>query len=97
MFFKPALGAIALAGLSGCIDSGGAPNSGPPSVDEQACLAAVVREASNPDVTVISSQESEAGTTVRIGVGAGRAPWQCLAYPDGTTGEVMSLVDEGAL
>lgn len=97
MDLKPALGAIALAGLSGCVDFGGAPEAAPPSVDEQACLAAVAREASNPDVSVIGAAETAVGTVVRVGVGPGRAPWQCTSYADGTTGEVMSLADEGAL
>lgn len=100
MTLKPALGALALAGLSGCIDVAGfgaTPQAGPPSVDEQTCLAAVARAASNPDVIVMSAQPAETGTLMRIGVGPDRAPWTCIAYEDGTVGEVMSLAEEGAL
>ncbi|SEJ86292.1 hypothetical protein SAMN05444007_1088 [Cribrihabitans marinus] len=34
---------------------------------------------------------------VRVGVGEDRAPWQCIAYGDGTTAGIESLTDEGAL
>jgi len=89
-----ALGLIALGSLAACIGGGG---NTPPSVEEQACLAAVARTTQNGDVTVLSSEFSRAGTSVKVGVGPQRAPWQCIAYADGTTGEVTSLTDEGAL
>lgn len=68
-----------------------------PNVAEQTCLLAVTRETGNPDVVLLGSQFSEAGTLVRVGVGEARAPWQCIAYDDGTTGGIMFMGDEGAL
>ena len=57
-----------------------------PSPEEQACLAAVSQETGTGDVAVLSSEFSQAGTVVLVGVGADRAPWKCIAYSDGTTG-----------
>ena len=65
--------------------------------EEGACLAAVITETNNPDVAVLGSEFSEAGTNVTVGVGAQRAPWQCIAYSDGTTSRPMSLTNEGSL
>lgn len=45
----------------------------------------------------MSSEFSEAGTLVKVGVGPDKAPWQCIAYQDGATDGIMSLSDEGAL
>ena len=59
------------------------------------CLAAVSRETNEDDLAVIHSQFSEAGTLVKIGVGPRRAPWQCIAYANGTTGGVQFLGTEG--
>jgi hypothetical protein len=95
MKLKITLGAAALCGLAACIDGGS--GGGTPSIEEQACLAAVSRTTSNGDVSVLSSEFSQAGTSVTVGVGPDRAPWKCIAYGDGTTGEIMSLTDEGAL
>ena len=39
-----------------------------------ACLNAVIGETGNPDTAVLSSDFSEAGTMVRVGVGSQRAP-----------------------
>ena len=61
------------------------------SVQEQACLRAVTTETNNPDVIVLSSSFSQAGTEVMVGVGAQRAPWQCIAYSDGSTTRPMSM------
>ena len=94
MKLKIVLGSAALLGLAACIDGG---SGAPPSIEEQACLAAVSRTTNNGDVTVLSSEFSQAGTSVTVGVGPNRAPWKCIAYGDGTTGEIMSLTDEGAL
>jgi hypothetical protein len=65
-----------------------------PGTAEQACLAAVSRETSNADVTLLGSEPSQAGTLVRVGVGPDRAAWQCIAYPDGTTGGIMFLSED---
>jgi uncharacterized protein YgiM (DUF1202 family) len=58
---------------------------------EQACLRAVTVETNNPDVVLLSSAFSEAGTEVMVGVGSQRAPWQCIAYSDGSTTRPMSM------
>jgi len=68
-----------------------------PNVAEQTCLLAVTRETGNSDVMLLGSQFSEAGTLVRVGVGETRAPWQCIAYDDGTIGGIMFMGGEGAL
>jgi hypothetical protein len=95
------LGAAAAAAfaLAGCDDTAdmGAPQASAPTAQEQACLAAVSNETNNGDVAVLSSEFSEANTSVMIGVGANRAPWRCLVSNDGVVAEVMSMTDEGAL
>ncbi|WP_245723447.1 SH3 domain-containing protein [Lutimaribacter saemankumensis] len=68
------------------------PNSPPAvSVQEQACLRAVTIETNNPDVVLLGSSFSQAGTEVLVGVGPQRAPWQCIAYSDGSTTRPMSM------
>ncbi len=92
--------AAAAVGLSACDQSSTAEvakSATTPSVQEQACLAAVSKQTSNGDVAVISSEFSEANTQVMIGVGPQRAPWKCLVSNDGVVAEVTSTVDEGAL
>ncbi|MDW4549899.1 hypothetical protein R5H32_11090 [Defluviimonas sp. D31] len=95
------LGAVALSAMSlaGCVeDTGGGGTSAPmPTEADQACLRAVTAETNNPDVTLLGSSFSEAGTEVIVGVGPDRARWQCIAYSDGTTTRPMSLTDEGSL
>lgn len=68
---------------------------GTPSEDEQACLAATSRETNNGDVTVLSTETSEANNTVYVGVGPQRAKWKCLVK-NGKVAEVESMTDEGA-
>ena len=68
-----------------------------PNAAEQACLRDVTGTTNNPDVTLISSSFSEAGTEVIVGVGPKRAKWRCIAYKDGTTAGIESLSNEGAL
>ncbi len=68
-----------------------------PTAAEQACLRDVTAATNNPDVAVLGSEFSEAGTFVRIGVGPDRAHWQCIAYNDGATDGITSLTDEGTL
>ncbi len=65
-----------------------------PNAAERACLAAVSRDNGNADVTLLGSEFSQAGTLVRVGVGPDRAPWQCIAYRDGTTGGIMYLSED---
>lgn len=95
--------ALATAALAGCggnpdrpADSGSS-SSAMPSKAEQACLRDVTRTTNNPDVVLLDSSFSQAGTEVIVGVGPQRARWRCIGYSDGTTGEIMSLTDEGRL
>lgn len=76
---------------------GGAGQSGAPTAAQQACLRDVRNTTNNPDVTVLESSFSEAGTQVIVGVGPQRARWNCIAYADGTTAGIESLTDEGSL
>ena len=95
--------ALATAALAGCMASsgGGADTgssaSGTPSLAEQACLRDVTRTTNNPDVVLLDSTFSQAGTEVIVGVGPQRARWRCIGYSDGTTADIMSLTDEGRL
>ncbi len=95
--------AAALLIVTGCTETTGgtrsssAEASGTPSLAEQACQRDVARQTNNPDVVMLSSSYSEAGTEVIVGVGPQRARWRCIGYRDGTTGGIMSLTDEGAL
>lgn len=95
--------ALAAAVMTGCAGSNGGssstggPASGTPSQAEQACLRDVTRTTNNPDVVLLESNFSQAGTEVIVGVGPQRAPWRCIGYSDGTTDGIMSLTDEGRL
>lgn len=82
--------------LSACVEDTGSATSSP-TVADQACLSAVAQSTGNSEVRLLSSEFSEAGTLVKVGVGPDAAPWQCIAYSDGTTDGIMSLVDEGSL
>lgn len=89
----PALGLIAA-----CDDtSSSETTSAVPTAAEQACLRDVTATTSNPEVVLLGSEFSEAGTSVRVGVGPDQAPWKCIAYSDGTTDGIEFLGDEGAL
>lgn len=92
------------AAASGCVSeqNATATNTAPqaastPTPAEQACLRDVTATTNNPDVVLISSSFSEAGTEVIVGVGENRAQWRCIAYKDGTTADIQSLTDEGSL
>lgn len=76
---------------------GAGAGGGTPSLAEQACLRDVTRTTNNPDVVLLESSASEAGTEVIVGVGPQRARWRCIGYKDGTTADIMSLTDEGRL
>lgn len=91
----PALALVASC-LAGCVDAESTrTGSSTPSAAEQACLAAVSRDANNGDVVLLGSEFSQAGTFVRVGVGPQRAPWKCIAYSDGTTGGVEYMGTSG--
>lgn len=59
--------------------------SSTPSLAEQACLRDVTRTTNNPDVVMLESSFSQAGTEVIVGVGPQKARWRCIGYSDGTT------------
>jgi hypothetical protein len=98
-FALAALG-FAAFGLAACDDAAmvaDAPVAGTPTIQEQACLAAVSNETDNGDVAVLNSEFSEANSVVMIGVGADRAPWRCLVSNDGEVAEVSFSGSEGFL
>jgi hypothetical protein len=100
-----ALSAIGLISLVGCTEttqtksdaSSTGASSRMPTPAEQACLRDVTNTTNNPDVVLLDSSFSQAGTEVIVGVGPQRARWRCIAYSDGTTAGIESLTDEGAL
>jgi hypothetical protein len=92
--------------LAGCVESTGdtrtssaatPASSRIPIQAEQACLRDVTRTTNNPDVVLLSSSFSQAGTEVIVGVGPQRARWRCIAYSDGTAAGIEPMTDEGAL
>ena len=88
---------LATAALSACnVADAEVAVSQMPSMQEQACLAAVSRETNNGEVVVLDTNSSEANNTVIVGVGKDKAKWRCLVK-NGRVAEVMSLTDEGAL
>ena len=93
-----AVSGTALLALSACQETTSTtPVAETPTAAQQACLRDVTATTNNPDVVLLGSSFSEAGTLVKVGVGEARAPWQCIAYSDGTTAGIESLTDEGAL
>lgn len=67
---------------------------------ESICLAAVAEQTGVPasDLSVISMDESQAGTSVMIQVPDAEAPWNCAVDTDGqTVVNVYYTGDEGAL
>lgn len=92
---RSAIFVLAVAALAACApppkDNGGGAAAAPqtPNAAEQACLRDVTAETNNPDVVLLGSEFSEAGTLVRVGVGPERAPWKCIAYKDGTTAGIQ--------
>ncbi|AXI46640.1 hypothetical protein C1J03_11785 [Sulfitobacter sp. SK012] len=93
---KLASGVILGTLLTACVEDT-ATVASTPSPADQACLAAVAETTGNTEVQLMSSEFSEAGTLVKVGVGPDAAPWQCIAYADGTTDGITSLTDEGSL
>ncbi len=84
-------------------DSAGVPEQPQPSGSDvsaaavDACLAAVTGQTNENNVTVLSTEFSEANSLVMVGVGDQKAPWRCLVSNDGTVQEVMFTGDEGKL
>lgn len=83
--------------LGGCVDDNGSTSSSAPTLAQQACLRDVTQVTNNGDVVLLSSEFSQAGTQVIVGVGPNRARWSCIAYEDGTTAAITSLTNEGTL
>ena len=64
---------------------------------ESKCAAKVGRETGAPVIGTNRIEESEAAIAIYINVQGGEAPWQCLAYRDGTIGDIMYTGSEGAM
>lgn len=62
---------------------------------KKACLERVAKETGEPDVTVLSSEFSQANSVVMVGVGRYRAPWRCLVSNDGIVAEVGFMGRDG--
>lgn len=94
------LGLVALAALTACEETTSydtaAPGNSAEAAAQQACVRDVRTTTGNSDVAVVNSSFSEAGTEVILRVGP-TGTWQCIAYSDGTTANIMSMTDEGAL
>ncbi len=90
------VGAATLA-LTACDDASSTSGSAETTPAQQACLRDVAAATNNTQVVVLASAFSEAGTQVQVGVGPDQAPWNCIAYSDGTTAGIESLSDEGTL
>lgn len=55
---------------------------------KRACLGKVSQQTGEANVTVLSSEFSQANSMVMVGVGANRAPWRCLVSNDGVVAEI---------
>jgi hypothetical protein len=102
-----AAGAVAAAALVACapVESGsgggGSAASGiSRAAGEQACREALIDFHSVDDVRIVSSEPYQGGgrfvrgsVIANFDTGA-RELWQCIAYPDGTTGELAYLTDD---
>ena len=99
MFKKLLVALPALTCLAACDEGSSGSNTAAaaPTAAQQACLRDVSATTNNPDVVLLSSRGSEAGTLVTVGVGPNRAPWSCVAYSDGTTDGITSMTNEGTL
>lgn len=64
---------------------------------EEKCLARVNDMTGGGGIGTNRIEESEAAIAIFINVRGAEAPWRCLAYRDGTIGEVMYTGSEGDL
>lgn len=64
---------------------------------ESRCQARVARETGARVIGTNRIEESEAAIGIFVNVQGAQAPWRCLAYRDGTVGEVMYTGSEGAM
>lgn len=69
---------------------------GPNSLETR-CAARVARETGASVIGTNRIEESEAAIAIFVNVDGATAPWRCLAYRDGTIGEIMFTGDEGAM
>ncbi|MFL0357397.1 hypothetical protein ACI5KX_13065 [Erythrobacter sp. GH1-10] len=69
---------------------------GPNSLESR-CADRVAKETGARVIGTNRIEESEAAIGIYVNVDGATAPWRCLAYRDGTIGEVMFTGDEGAL
>jgi LysM repeat protein len=60
-----------------------------------ACLDRIVKETSERNVAVLSSEFSQANSVVMVGVGSRRAPWRCLVSNDGIVAEISFAGKDG--
>lgn len=60
------------------------------------CLAAVLAQTNEPDQSVTETLFSEANSLVKIAVGSGMAPWECLISNDGVVQQVTFMGDDSA-
>ena len=61
-----------------------------------ACLAAVTAQTNESNLSVMSTEFSEANSLVMVGVGEKQAPWRCLVSNDAQVQEVMFTGDDSA-
>ena len=95
-WFRAAVLSVVALSIGAC-DNAAETDSNAPTTEELACLRDVPLVANTPDVALLKSEASEAGTIATVGVGDLRAPWRCTGYADGTTDNIESLSDEGLL
>ena len=99
---KFAIGVAAAVSLAGCVEDIGmtSPGMAGSFVEDQArvnCMNAGTRTTGSNETSIISSEFSQAGTRVVVGVGSNQAPWECIAYTDGTTTQPIRLTGMGFL
>ncbi|MGA9251134.1 MAG: hypothetical protein WBV71_01665 [Roseobacter sp.] len=92
---KLILARLDLTYLTACVeDTGSVSSSRTPSLAELVSLREVTRTTNNPDVVLLSSSFSEAGTSVIVGVGPQRARCIFIGYIDGKRVDIQSLTDK---
>lgn len=64
---------------------------------ESKCLAKVGKETGARVIGTNRIEESEAAIGIFVNIEGAEAPWRCLAYRDGTVGEIMYTGSEGAM
>jgi hypothetical protein len=88
---------LAAAATTGCVSENdpsvrsSAPREGSQTPAEWACKTAVAKQLgiTNPDeIRVISSEASQAGTSVSVSAPTAQAPWSCVIDTDGSVARV---------